>query len=621
MPGLIESHSQDSFSTLINTISNNPESFLHPTDALKASTLVVTKRLLDPLASKTNVFDQVYTNDMHIDQIWQQIKLISDVVVDELLEYELPTAVQDAQSEDEQLEEDLEGPSEDLSSEEVSDVASDESASALDQSGEIEMSPAELSEDEEDFESFEHEETDAEEDDVNEEIEEERSVPEPAVKDVFGLNEGFFDIDDFNRQTEAMDANYERDQSEDDVDYNADPDMALDDDLELEEDNDNDNANEIRFDDFFAPPKAKSIGKKRKRARFEDEPEIPQLEDSEEEEEEVIEPEATTMARVQKDLFADDNDDSEEDAGPKTSAYAKRQARLAEEIRQLENENVAKKDWTLMGEASSRARPMDSLLEEGLDFERTRKPVPVVTEETTQTLEQMIKDRIIAGQFDTVVKKIPQSVHKFAKASFELDESKPSQSLAEVYETEFEKKKNPNTYQSAEDKKTEAEHREIESLFKDLCYNLDSLSSWHYTPKPITESLSVVTNAPAIDMEDAQPLTMSSSSRLAPQEQYTTTAIKGEVVGKSGLPQSKAEMTSEERQRHRRRQRERAKNSGAQKRNQVPTSRAKQEQAGVISTLKNANVKVIRDGKTRDLRTGKDYNGSTAPLEPSNLRL
>ena len=48
-----------------------------------------------------------------------------------------------------------------------------------------------------------------------------------------------------------------------------------------------------------------------------------------------------------------------------------------------------------MGEANSRARPLNSLLEEDLEFEHNQRVVPVITEEKVKTLEEMIKARII----------------------------------------------------------------------------------------------------------------------------------------------------------------------------------------------------------------------------------
>jgi len=77
------------------------------------------------------------------------------------------------------------------------------------------------------------------------------------------------------------------------------------------------------------------------------------------------------------------------------STHQKQQLALAKQIAELEQEAIGPKDWTLMGEATSRARPENSLLEEDLDFEHTAKVVPVVTEETVKTLEELIKRRIL----------------------------------------------------------------------------------------------------------------------------------------------------------------------------------------------------------------------------------
>jgi len=77
------------------------------------------------------------------------------------------------------------------------------------------------------------------------------------------------------------------------------------------------------------------------------------------------------------------------------STFEKRQKALADQIAQYEQEAVGPKDWTLLGEASSRARPENSLLEEDLDFEHVRKVTPVITEEVVKSLEELIKKRIL----------------------------------------------------------------------------------------------------------------------------------------------------------------------------------------------------------------------------------
>ena len=130
--------------------------------------------------------------------------------------------------------------------------------------------------------------------------------------------------------------------------------------------------------------------------------------DSEEPDEDAFE----TMERFKDDLFADEGPKETSELFQCTyrntdlhlshtdlSTFAQRQLALKEQIAQLEQENIAKKDWTLMGEANSRARPLNSLLEEDLEFEHSQRVVPVITEEKVKTLEETIKARIIEVRF------------------------------------------------------------------------------------------------------------------------------------------------------------------------------------------------------------------------------
>jgi U3 small nucleolar RNA-associated protein MPP10 len=156
-------------------------------------------------------------------------------------------------------------------------------------------------------------------------------------------------------------------------------------------------------------------------------------------------------------------------------------AALREQIATLETENVGPKDWVLMGEAGSRARPQNSLLEEDLDFERVAKAVPVVTETTVLALEETIKARILEGRFDDVIRVRPMDDKPFLPSRFlELKDTKSTQSLAQIYEEEYNA---TQTGGATGDGKLKQEHDEIEKLWETICGKLDALCNAHFVPK------------------------------------------------------------------------------------------------------------------------------------------
>jgi U3 small nucleolar RNA-associated protein MPP10 len=173
----------------------------------------------------------------------------------------------------------------------------------------------------------------------------------------------------------------------------------------------------IMYSDFFDAPRTveKPVGKSKKAKVMEPKGKKGKKGkgvtfDEEEDEKDVADDAREVMGRFKEDLFADDEEEEVEndqrmsssflDYGVECSysamsTFEKRQKALADQIAQYEQEAVGPKDWTLLGEASSRARPENSLLEEDLDFEHVRKATPVITEEVVKSLEELIKKRIL----------------------------------------------------------------------------------------------------------------------------------------------------------------------------------------------------------------------------------
>ena len=211
----------------------------------------------------------------------------------------------------------------------------------------------------------------------------------------------------------------------------------------------------------------------------------------------------------------------------------------------------------MTGESSGTSRPKNATLEEDLDFEYSGKPVPVVTPEVNQTIEDWVKSNIIEQKFEETAKRHALSDDTGGRRGLvELNDQKGQQSLADIYAEEHVKNSNPDAYVSKADEKLKAEEAEIERMWRDVSAKLDALSSWHYKPRPTAPQLTVVSDIATVAMEDAQPATAAGvaggDSAIAPQEVYRASkgsAEKGEVVAKSGLPVARQEMTREEKKR------------------------------------------------------------------------
>lgn len=272
---------------------------------------------------------------------------------------------------------------------------------------------------------------------------------------------------------------------------------------------------DMTYEDFFGS-REKVEQKKpyipKKSVSFKEDKDSEKEEDSEEEEDKASEGSV-------RDLFADDEDLNEE--GEEKSAFEKQQERIQQQIEEFEEENIQGRHWTLQGEANAKARPVNSLLEEDLEFEHANKPVPVITQETTNTLEEMIKKRILDNMFDDVERKVDPTLKPFVPSKrVEISDEKSKKSLADLYEDDFVRQKSGDQYKDARDEALEKEHEEIKDMFKTLCHKLDALSNFHYTPKAVKPEMTIVSNSAAITMEEVTPVNVSEATLLAPEEVY-----------------------------------------------------------------------------------------------------
>lgn len=224
-----------------------------------------------------------------------------------------------------------------------------------------------------------------------------------------------------------------------------------------------------------------------------------------------------------------------------------RDEKLQRQTDELERELLAEKPWRMSGETRSNLRPVNSLLEGTPEFEMASKQAPTITVEHTVDLEEAIKKRILAEDWDDVVPRELPDVgwHKKRGELPAVSQEKSKLGLGELYEREYLKKAVGYDVDAAE-KKTEEDKAkdEMKQLFANLCSRLDALSNYNFAPRPIADEAEVrPVTAPAIAMEEVLPLHVSDARAVAPEEVYATKR------GRDGILRQETEMDQVDRKR------------------------------------------------------------------------
>ncbi|AJR71804.1 U3 snoRNP protein [Saccharomyces cerevisiae] len=544
--------------------------------------------------TKKAELDEITVDGLDANQVWWQVKLVLDSIDGDLIQgiQELKDVVTPSHNlSDGSTLNSSSGEESEL--EEAESVFKEKQMLSADVSEIEEQSNDSLSENDEEP-SMDDEKTSAEA--AREEFAEEKRISSGqderhSSPDPYGINDKFFDLEKFNRDTLAAEDSNEASEGSEDEDIDYFQDMPSDDEEE----------EAIYYEDFFDKPTKEPV---KKHSDVKDPKEDEELDEKEHD---------SAMDKVKLDLFADEEDEPNaegvgEASDKNLSSFEKQQIEIRKQIEQLENEAVAEKKWSLKGEVKAKDRPEDALLTEELEFDRTAKPVPVITSEVTESLEDMIRRRIQDSNFDDLQRRTLLDItRKSQRPQFELSDVKSSKSLAEIYEDDYTRAED----ESALSEELQKAHSEISELYANLVYKLDVLSSVHFVPKPASTSLEIRVETPTISMEDAQPLYMSNASSLAPQEIYNVGKAEkdGEIRLKNGVAMSKEELTREDKNRLRRAlKRKRSKAN-------LPNVNKRSKRNDVVDTLSKAkNITVINQkgekkdvsGKTKKSRSGPD---------------
>ncbi|UKJ87706.1 hypothetical protein MACJ_000146 [Theileria orientalis] len=206
-----------------------------------------------------------------------------------------------------------------------------------------------------------------------------------------------------------------------------------------------------------------------------------------------------------------------------------------DEIAQIENELVAPKHWSLMGESTAKSRPRNSLLD--IELELPQPSSIVYNSEVTDgpggdgsgvsvgqmtgvdghqlPLELLIIQRIKSGVFDNVERKTfiedqLESLNRLNKNKSEeirpedIDYKKSEMGLGEIYAQKYKE-------QFMAIDKLDPHKKDLNEQFARLMYKLDSLSNLTFVPKRTSETEKAST-VPIITVETPVSIVVSGSS-------------------------------------------------------------------------------------------------------------
>ncbi|NWS34425.1 MPP10 protein, partial [Polioptila caerulea] len=345
------------------------------------------------------------------------------------------------------------------------------------------------------------------------------------------VDDRFFKLAEMEAFLEHAEKEY-KEEEEDDDDINYFEDVISDDEEDSEEDKPIKSSRDMTYKDFFDPVDdddddlvandAEEDQEEEADSAIEDQNEesMPVFEDMNEMVEHMKRKEASKKVTFSLPDDSETEDITEEQlekvVNPSEikSSFEKRQEKMSKKIKSLEEALLEEKPWQLKGEVTGQKRPENSLLEETVLFDHAVRMAPVITEETTFQLEDLIKQRILDEAWDDVVPKEKPKEEAFEyKKRISLDHEKSKLSLAEIYEQEYMK-----LHQQKTEEEENPEHKEIQEIMDSLFQKLDALCNFHFTPKPPVPEVKIVSNLPAISMEEVAPVAVSDAALLAPEE-------------------------------------------------------------------------------------------------------
>ncbi|KAF8764929.1 U3 small nucleolar ribonucleoprotein like [Argiope bruennichi] len=561
------------FSDLIN----DPEIFLQQNSGNHESFKRISKKIYDCIVScditapKYKSLKSLLIDGFDDEQVWQQLEIQNKNVVQHLDKW-LPKIASDNVFNDmhntpseEEMEQDAEFSENDFTEE-------------AEKNGNTSASK-EIIEDESDFDEIK--------DEVKEKNKNRNSKFKSKVDDQFfklSKLEEFLRLEDLKEEkTRDDDENQESDDDDEEEDIDLFHDIS-DDDLDDSEDESNKKSSkDYMYEDFFDSPESGDENVKQ--------PD----EVSDFENEELDSDDANVLSQEEDSESLDDDEEEKASNNKSKTPFEMEQERIKEQISEYEESMVTPKPWQLTGEVDVSKRPVDGLLDLPTDFELNAKPIIIQDKEFCEKLENMIKMTIKNKAYsDGVRQEKPVKEIISMKKEIVIDQNKSKKGLAEEYEELYLKK------QSKQEEEENPKHKEIKKFMDSLFPELYALFS--HIPKPAVPDIKIVSNLPAVTVEEVAPTSYSDVTLLAPEE----------IKKRTGLTKGQTERTETDKNRERRKKKlhQKMKQKKMEKENAdgkpLSSKATKKEKLQVLKKLKqHKNTKIA--SVTEKIKSSKDF--------------
>lgn len=167
-------------------------------------------------------------------------------------------------------------------------------------------------------------------------------------------------------------------------------------------------------------------------------------------------------------------------------------------ISNLEERLIGEKDWTMKGEITGKYRPVNSLLENNLDFKVTKRPPPIPSVEWSNKIENLIRIRVSNDLYDDPKMSTMKEEKKSNNLNDQLIFEKSNKGLAELYEEDWYKE---NQNESLKEVKSQ-EKQEIEGMIEELFDMFGKLTSNQFVGERVKTEMNLVKDVESIEVKD-----------------------------------------------------------------------------------------------------------------------